>query len=369
MTATDTESISTIPVKTPTNVYDIHVGHDLLGLIGRLVSPLNLGRKVVIATDTNVEALYGNLMVSALRIAGYEAHVVAMPAGEEHKVWGSVALFIDGFIAAGLDRTGWVLALGGGVVGDTAGFAAATYMRGVRLVQAPTTLLSMADSSVGGKVGVDHPSGKNLMGVFKQPDLVIADLDMLTTLPSLQLTCGMAEIIKAGIIADPDLFNLIEQASPGQLDYREALLRAIAVKRDIVEDDPYETTVKRALLNLGHTFGHALESCTNYARPHGVAVAQGIALAFDLATNQGLCAPSVAERVQSVFASWELPTRWGSPTLEDAGAPERVYAAMLLDKKRRDGHLRLILPKSIGDVAIVEDVPREIILERLVALQ
>lgn len=364
-----TETISTISVQTPTNAYDIHVGHGLLGQIGTLISPLNLGRKVVIATDTNVEELYASRVVSALRVAGYEAHIVAMPAGEEHKVWGSVSHYIDGCIAAGLDRSGWVLALGGGVVGDTAGFAAATFMRGVRLVQAPTTLLAMADSSVGGKVGVDHPAGKNLLGAFKQPDMVIADLDTLSTLPPLQIACGMAEIIKAGIIADPQLFALIEQASRDQFSFQDALLRAIAVKRDIVEDDPYETKGKRALLNLGHTFGHAFESCTNYARPHGVAVAQGIVVAFDLAVQLGLCGVESAERVQSVFDKWDLGGRWGSPGLEDTGAAERVYSAMLLDKKRLDGHMRLILPEGIGDVAMVEDVPRALILERLVACQ
>ncbi len=363
------ETVATISVQTPTNAYDIHLGHDLLGRIGTLVSPLNLGRKVVIATDTNVEALYAGLVLSALRVAGYEAHIVAMPAGEEHKVGESVAHFIDGFIEAGLDRTGWVIALGGGVVGDTAGFAAATYMRGVRIVQAPTTLLSMADSSVGGKVGVDHPAGKNLLGVFKQPDLVLADLDTLSTLPSLQISCGMSEIIKAGIIADPELFALIERSSSTDIDYHAALSRAIAVKRDIVEADPYETSGKRALLNLGHTFGHAFESCTNYARPHGVGVAQGMAVAFDLATMLGMCSSDDGDRVRTVLDNWNLPVRWGSPDLEGANEPGRVFSAMLLDKKRRDGHLRLILPHSIGNVSIVEDVPRELILERLVALQ
>src|SRR5947209_14203852 len=155
-----------------------------------------------------------------------------MPAGEPNKGMASVDLLIEGFLDASLDRSGWVLALGGGVVGDTAGFAASIYMRGVPLVQVPTTLLAMADSSVGGKVGVDHPRGKNLLGAFKQPRMVIADLDTLSTLPQEQIACGMAEIIKAGIIADPALFALIEETAPGKLDYTEALVRAITVKRD-----------------------------------------------------------------------------------------------------------------------------------------
>lgn len=365
-------TITTIQVQSPTNSYNIHIGHSLFARLGELLKPLNLGRKVVIASDTTVAPLYAERVASELENTGYEPHVVTMPAGEEHKVWDSVALYIDGFIKAGLDRTGWVLALGGGVVGDTAGFAAATYMRGVPLVQAPTTLLAMADSSVGGKVGVDHPAGKNLLGAFKQPDLVLADLDTLGTLPPLQIACGMAEIIKAGIIADPDLFALIEQHDPASFDMHEmheSLLRAIAVKRDIVESDPYETTGKRALLNLGHTFGHAFESCTNYARPHGVAVAQGIMVAFSIATAMDMCNPADGDRVRSVLARWNLPARWGFPDLQGRGAAERVYKTMLLDKKRRDGRLRLILPETIGRVSIVEDIERELIIERLVACQ
>lgn len=366
-TTHDTQD-ATLHVRAPGGDYDVLVGYRLLDRLGALVGHLGLGRRVAVATDDTVLPLHAERVAEVLRAAGYEPHLLAMPAGEQHKSWESVSFFLDGFVRAGLDRSGWVMAVGGGVVGDTAGFAASIYMRGVRLVQAPTTLLAMSDASVGGKVGVDHPAGKNLLGAFKQPDLVVADLDALRTLSSLQVACGMAEIIKAGIISDPDLFHLIERSDASTLDYKEAVLRAIAVKRDIVEADPYENGV-RALLNLGHTFGHAFESCTLYSRPHGVAVAQGMTVAFDLASALGLCPSAEGERVRAVLSAWGLPVRWGAPGLESSDAPERVYAAMLYDKKRRDGRLRLVLPQAIGKVIVYEDAPRELILERLVALQ
>jgi 3-dehydroquinate synthetase len=231
-------------------------------------------------------------------------------------------------------------------------------MRGVALVQAPTTLLAMADAGIGGKVGVDHPRGKNLLGAFKQPRMVIADLDTLATLPKEQIACGIAEIIKAGIIADPALFALIEETPPGELDYSQALLRAITVKRDIVERDPYEAG-DRALLNLGHTFGHAFEKCSGYARPHGYAVAQGMVVAARLADLLGMSEPLLEWRLRNVVEKWELPTRWGPPDLEGTGAVERVWQAMQVDKKRREGALALVLPEAIGKVRLITGVPED----------
>lgn len=346
-----------ITVRSPEGKYSIEIGRDLLGNIDLLVWTQKLGRKVVVATDSNLAALYGDKVLSALK-ADFDAHLVQMPAGEAHKTLSSVNLFIEGFLDAGLDRSGWVLALGGGVVGDTAGFAASIYMRGVTLVQAPTTLLAMADASIGGKVGVDHPRGKNLLGAFKQPRMVLADLDTLATLPREQIACGMAEIIKAGIIADPALFALIEATPPGELDYSQALLRAITVKRDIVERDPYEAG-DRALLNLGHTFGHAFEKCSGYARPHGYAVAQGMVVAARLADSLGMCEPLLEWRVRNVLEKWALPTRWGPPDLVGSDAGDRVWQAMQVDKKRRDGSLPLVLPQAIGKVSLVTGVPED----------
>ncbi len=355
-------------VRAPGGDYSVFLGRGLLDRLGSLAARVEPGRKVVVATDENVAALYGDRALASLREAGFEPAIAVMPAGEQAKHWGSVSLFVDAFVRAGLGRDGWVAALGGGVVGDTAGFAASIYMRGVLFIQVPTTLLAMADSSVGGKVGVDHPSGKNLLGAFKQPRMVVADLDTLDTLPPSQIACGMAEVIKAGIIGDPSLFGLVERAVPDDLDYEAALLRAITVKREIVEADPYETG-DRALLNLGHTFGHALEACTGYTRPHGIAVAQGLVLACRLSNRLGMCGPDLEERTLALLDRWHLPSCWGAPDLTEDDASLRVYEAMLGDKKRRDGHLRLVLPEAIGRVRVVADASREAILGVLKELQ
>jgi 3-dehydroquinate synthase len=354
--------VKRLQVRSPEGSYEVALGKGLLGQVGVLAAELTpvLGRKVVVASDDNVLPLYGEDIVSSLRKSGFEPLTVAIPAGESHKSMASADLLVDAFLDAGLDRSGWVLALGGGVVGDTAGFAASIYMRGVPLVQVPTTLLAMADSSVGGKVGVDHPRGKNLLGAFKQPRLVVADLDTLATLPHEQIACGMAEIIKAGVIADPTLFSLIEDSTSGKLNYSDVLLRAIAVKRDIVERDPYEAG-DRALLNLGHTFGHALERCSGYTRLHGFAVAQGMIVAVRLASVLGICQASLEERLRIVLEKCGLPVRWGAPDLMESEAIDAVWEAMLVDKKRRDGVLSLVLPESIGKVLLVAGVPEDVV--------
>jgi 3-dehydroquinate synthase len=360
-----------LPVGSQGDEYHIVLGRGVLDSLGELAVGSGLGRRVVVATDTNVARLYGEKVLASLERSGFEASLAAMPAGEEHKVWDTVHMLVDAFVSRGLDRSGWVLALGGGVVGDTAGFAAAVYMRGVPLVQVPTTLLAMADSSIGGKVGVDHPAGKNLLGAFKQPSVVVADLDTLATLSPEQVACGMAEVVKAGIIGDPALFALVERSSIGSLDYGEALRRAIVVKRGIVERDPHEMG-ERALLNLGHTFGHAFEQCTGYARLHGYAVSQGIAVAFRLARVLGMCDEEAAVRVETVLAKWGLPVRWGLPDLTTEPASERseqVWEAMKTDKKRLDGRLRLVLPEEIGRVRLVDGVPEAAIKQALMEAQ
>lgn len=357
-----------IEVQSPQGDYQVLVGRGLLAEIGTLAAGRGLGRRVLVATDSVVGPLYSELVVSSLEAAGFQATLATMPAGEQHKIWESVSLFVESALEAGLDRGSWVLALGGGVVGDTAGFAASVYMRGVPFVQVPTTLLAMADSSIGGKVGVDHPRGKNLMGAFKHPALVVADLDTLATLPPIQVACGMAEIIKAGIIGDPALFDYLEATAPLELDFKRALAAAILVKRAIVQRDPEEKG-ERALLNLGHTFGHAFEKRTGYTRLHGVAIAQGMAVAFRLAVRLGICKPDLELRVGRVLEKWDLPRRWGAPELSDASEVERVWEAMLGDKKRVDGRLRLVLPEALGRVSLVEGVPEEAIKSALVEMQ
>ena len=353
-----------LDLTSPDGSYPILVGSGLLSRLGEIAAQRGLGRKVVVATDEHVEALYAGAVAGALREANFEASVVSMPSGEAHKTWASVSGFVEAFARCRLGRDGWVLTLGGGVVGDTAGFAASVYMRGVPLAQVPTTLLAMADSSVGGKVGIDHQAGKNLVGAFKQPRFVVADLDTLDTLPELEVNCGMAEAIKAGIIGDPDLFAYFEQTERGAFDYRTAIVRAIMVKRDIVQRDPFEEG-ERAHLNLGHTFGHAFESCTGYARPHGVAVAQGMVVATRLAGKLGMCDASVESRLRAVLGKWGLPARWGGPDLTGEDAAHWVCKAMLGDKKRRAGAMRLVLPEDVGRVAIVENTPQSPVIEAL----
>jgi shikimate kinase/3-dehydroquinate synthase len=359
-----------IPVRTPGGEYSIMLGSGVMAELGERARGLGLGMRVVIASDTNVAPLYAERVVGVLEGSGFRASMAVMPAGEQHKSWESVEMFVEAFLDAGLDRGGWVAALGGGVVGDTAGFAASIYMRGVGFVQLPTTLLAMADSSIGGKVGVDHPRGKNLLGAFKQPALVVADLDMLASLPAEQIACGMAEVIKAGVIADPVLFELLEATDGRQTTYdqrltiHDSLRRAIEVKRGTVERDPHEAG-ERALLNLGHTFGHAFEKCTGYNRPHGYAVAQGMVVAFRLAEALGMCDEASGERVERVLSKYGLPTRWGDPDLGGEDAVERVLGAMMLDKKRVDGRLRLVLPEAIGRVRLVDDAPEAAIKKAL----
>jgi 3-dehydroquinate synthase len=255
-----------------------------------------------------------------------------------------------------------VLSLGGGVTGDVAGFAAATFMRGVRFVQAPTTLLAMVDASVGGKTGVDLPQGKNLAGAFKQPALVVVDPSTLATLPAEETRSGMAEVIKHGVIGDPTLFAELE-ASAAQSPISDLqppistsqLARALRVKIDVVEQDPFEQG-RRAVLNLGHTVGHALERLSRFTLRHGEAVAIGMIAASRIAADLGRASPTLPDRVATVLSAWGLPIRC-PPFGADA-----IWEAMAHDKKRRGRHLRWVLPHAIGQVEIVEDVPRDIVM-------
>ena len=271
-----------------------------------------------------------------------------MPDGEAYKNLDTVRHIYDAMLAHGADRSTTLIALGGGVIGDMAGYAAATYMRGIALLQIPTTLLSMVDSSVGGKVGVDLPQGKNLIGAFKQPRAVIIDTDVLATLPEDQWRCGMAEVIKHGLIANPALLEpeLWQPSEAARL-----VRQAVQVKIDVVEQDPYERGI-RAHLNLGHTFGHAIEKVTQYAVPHGEAVAIGIVKAALLSRNLGYIDDDLLARIQTTM--WKL----GLPT-NIAIDPERWFAAMATDKKWRGGVTRLIVLKGLGEAAIIEGLPKQ----------
>ena len=348
---------TTWSVRTPTGDYAVHLYAGGLSAIGALLAAHGVGPKVVVVSDEHVWPLYGERLWRGLQEAGLEAHRVVLPPGEEHKNLATLSTLYDRFAEAGLDRSGAVVALGGGVVTDTAGLAAATFMRGVHLVVAPTTLLAMVDAGIGGKVAVDHPRGKNLIGAFVEPLLVMLDPDVLATLPQVERLSGLAEVLKAGIIADPALFAALERGD-GEPDRRWLVERAIQVKIDVVEEDPYERG-RRAVLNLGHTFAHAMERLSGYRLHHGLAVSVGVAAAAHLAEIRGLLAPEDCRRILDALARCGLPATYAEQP------PAAVYEAMGSDKKRQGARLRFVLPRGIGNVVVEDDVSRDEVLEAL----
>jgi 3-dehydroquinate synthase len=344
-----------IRVDAPGGGYDIHIGsvfsEDGMNLLRVAVG----AARCVIVTNPTLRPLYGEKLAAALP----NAALVTMPDGEQYKTMDTIGQLYTEFVQAKLDRAGAVIALGGGVVGDTAGFAAATYMRGVRFIQMPTSLLSMVDSSVGGKVGVDLPLGKNLVGSFKQPDAVFIDPAMLQTLPLREWRCGMAEVIKHGLLADS---RLLDPALWSPERAPELIRRAVQVKVDVVEADPYEHNI-RAHLNLGHTFAHAIEQVSGYAWPHGEAVGAGLVAAARLSVGEGLAPAALAEQVESLVSEIDLPTRIG------ALDPAALYAAMATDKKWAGGKSRFVLLRGVGQPLIAEGVSRESVLTVLEGLR
>jgi len=361
--------VVTLPVRYPGGEYEIHIGNGLLAHVGGALRAANVpqGGRVAVVSNPVVAPLYGMQVEAALRSAGLQPFACSIPDGEQHKTLDTVAALYDQFLAAGLDRSGTVLALGGGVTGDVAGFAAATFMRGVRFIQVPTTLLAMVDASVGGKTGVDLPQGKNLVGAFKQPALVVIDTAVLVTLPAREIRSGLAEVIKHGVIGDPELFTELEAGvcrspvsslqSPIPVPSPQ-IVRALRVKIAVVEEDPFEQG-RRAVLNLGHTVGHALEKLSGFALRHGEAVGIGMVAAARIAAELGRADLPLADRIEAVLSAWGLPVR--CPPF-DAHA---IWKAMAHDKKRRGRSLRWVLPRAIGEVEIVGDVPRTVVVSVL----
>ncbi|MCI0713818.1 MAG: 3-dehydroquinate synthase [Chloroflexi bacterium] len=338
-------------VQSPEGSYPLLIGEDLLDNLPDILDVYGLAhRRTIIATDTHVAPLYGEALMARFP----KAELVVMPAGEQYKNLDSVVRMLDAVARHKLDRNGLIIALGGGVVGDTMGYVAAAYMRGVRLVQIPTTLLAMVDSSVGGKVGVDTAMGKNLVGAFKQPELVLIDPRVLDTLPPEEKRAGMAEVIKAGFLADPELLE-------ENLTMLETIKRAVQVKIDIVQRDPYERG-ERAHLNLGHTFAHALEQVSGYSWRHGDAVGVGLVGAALLSQQLHMINAETVNYVR------EKVREQGLPTCYRHYAPEKIYEAMAMDKKWKDAESHFIALQGIGKPVIVKGVPREtvlVVLERL----
>ena len=358
-----------LPVRHPGGGYSVTVGE---GLLAEALTLAGVDGPVAVITDSEVGPRHAAaLQKPALADKPGFYTVLTMPAGERHKTLDTARDLYDDLLAAGIDRTATIIALGGGVVGDVAGFVAATYLRGVAFVLCPTSLLAMVDASIGGKTGVDLPQGKNLVGAFKQPRAVLADVGTLATLPAAEFTSGLAEVAKHGLIADPLLWQRLMMEEwhfdPRELatdrlrraDLQSLLVRAIDVKRDVVEEDPFEHG-RRAVLNLGHTFGHAVEQVSGYAVRHGDAVAMGLAAATRLSAVLEECSPSLPKVVEMVLARLGLPTHI-PPALD----PAALFAAMSTDKKRAAGRLRFVLIRDIGDVFVRGDVPREMVLEVL----
>lgn len=347
--------------------YPIHVGPGLLAHLSELVVPHLAGTQVAIVTNTTVGALYLERVRAGLD--GYAPLVVTLPDGEQYKTLEVLNRIFDALLAARCDRQTTILALGGGVVGDMAGFAAAVYQRGVPYIQLPTTLLAMVDSSVGGKTGVNHPLGKNMIGAFHQPRAVIIDTDTLNTLPDRELSAGLAEVIKYGLIRDAPFFSWLEEHLDRLLDrdpeaLTEAILRSCRNKAEVVARDERESGL-RAMLNLGHTFGHAIETGVGYGQwLHGEAVAAGMVMAAELSRRLGWLRDEDVARIESLIRRARLPVR---PPAELT--PERLHELMSVDKKVRAGRLRLVLLQRLGEAVVTDDFPPELLDQTLAALR
>jgi len=345
--------------------YDIHVGTSLLDRAGELISCACEGKAAAVVTNRRIGALYADRLVQSLANAGISARVITIPAGERYKMLSTVARIYEKLLDQRLDRGGMVIGLGGGVVGDLAGFAAATYLRGVDFVQVPTSLLAQVDASVGGKTGVNLSRGKNLVGAFHQPKLVLIDVSVLRTLPGRELRSGLAEVIKHGIIRDGEYFGFLEtnlrtikRQDPAVLEH--TIARSCEIKADVVRQDERESGLRR-ILNFGHTVGHAVESLTAYRGiRHGEAVAVGMVTSALASREMGLASGDLVDRIVGILQAAGLPHK-----LPPGIGHAEIVAAMGLDKKVAHGKLHAVLVRSIGSAFVADDVAPEIWLKAL----
>ncbi|NES19383.1 MAG: 3-dehydroquinate synthase [Symploca sp. SIO3E6] len=335
--------------------------------LGVWLSRLKLGKKVLVVSNPAIFRRYGERAIAALKLVGYEVSSCTLPIGERYKTLKSIQKIYDTALAQRLERSSTMVALGGGVIGDMTGFAAATWLRGINFVQVPTSLLAMVDASIGGKTGVNHPQGKNLIGAFYQPRFVLIDPSVLKTLPPRELRAGMAEVIKYGIIWDAELFAKLEEAKRlDQWRYLDEellstiLIRSCQAKADVVSQDEKEAGL-RAILNYGHTIGHAVESLTGYKLVnHGEAVAIGMVAAGKIAVKLQLWQEEEAQRQDALIQKAGLPTQ-----LPAGLEIEAILDTLQTDKKVKDGKVRFILPTQIGQVTVTDQVPRDVIMEVL----
>ncbi|MEO7908356.1 MAG: 3-dehydroquinate synthase [Roseiflexaceae bacterium] len=361
-------ALPSLTITTPAGSYDLLVGPNLLQALPARLQSLGLSGRLWLISDSAVYPHHGVVVEGVLRGAGYRLESYVVPSGEASKDLVVVSQLYDWMIGGAVERRDAVLALGGGVVGDLAGFVAATVLRGIALIQLPTTLLAMVDSALGGKTGVNHPLGKNLIGAFHQPRLVLSDTNTLATLPARELRAGWAEVIKHGVIRDAGLFQELEERKLQIADcFGDAInnqqsticnlvRRAAQVKVDVVNIDEHETG-ERMLLNYGHTLGHALESLTGYGTLlHGEAVAIGMGLAARIALRMELWGPESVERQRALLQAYGLPT--AIPAGVDTS---QLLDLTLRDKKVRAGRVRWVLPTAIGAAEVRDDVPEELV--------
>ncbi|TVM03504.1 MAG: 3-dehydroquinate synthase [Candidatus Brocadia sp. WS118] len=351
--------MKTIRVNLSSNSYNISIDKGLLPEIGDILVQEKSPCKTLLITDKNIERVYGNVVSESLSRKKFDVRLIALKPGEDQKTLDTALMLYDACFDHKLDRNSLIVALGGGVVGDISGFVAATFMRGIPFIQVPTSLLAQVDSSIGGKVAVNHPRGKNMIGSFYQPRAVFIDTDTLSTLPAVELVAGLVEVIKYGVIRDAELFAFLENSLYDILQLNHNALRNIIatscrIKANVVEEDEKETHL-RAILNYGHTIGHAIETITNYTQyRHGEAVAIGMLYATRIALEMGLTDTTVLERQLSLIKRLGLPLHTGLKA-------EDIVRTLYTDKKVISGKLRFILPTNIGEVIISDQVTEEIL--------
>ena len=324
--------------------YDIKIGAGLLDTLGTEAAALGKACKVCLVSDSNVYPLYGKQAENSLKRAGLSVTTFVFPAGEESKNGFTYLNLLNRLAQEQLTRSDLIVALGGGVVGDLAGFAAATYLRGIRFIQVPTTLLAAVDSSVGGKTAIDLSAGKNLAGAFCQPSLVLCDTDTLNTLPEEIFRDGCAEVIKYGILYDEAFFRYLYETGI-HFDQESVIARCVELKRDVVMEDEFDTGL-RMKLNLGHTIGHGVEACSRFRLSHGKSVAIGMAIVARAAARNGMCSNECSENIQKLLKDFGLP-------VDTEYSAEELFSCALSDKKRSGNNVRLIIPREIGRCDIV----------------
>jgi 3-dehydroquinate synthase len=336
--------------------YDIEIGVSL-DEAGARLKDLGLGQKMALVTNPTVKKLHGRRLIESLKAAGFLVMSIEIPDGEQFKNLDWANAIYTALLTNSFDRKSALVALGGGVIGDLTGFAAATFMRGVPFIQVPTTLLAMVDSSVGGKTGVNHAMGKNMIGAFYQPKKVLMDLSVLATLPREEFLAGMAEVIKYGVIRDEAFFEYLETHREAILGLeagaiRHIVARSCEIKADVVSKDERESGL-RAILNFGHTVGHAIETAENYTMRHGEAIAIGMVYASRLALACGFCNPTVPERVEKLIRSYGLPADLSA--LKRKPSVLELMDTMQIDKKAEAGKVKFVLPKRIGEVVVTRE--------------